>query len=523
MSVGAEQRPTETQEGLDGRFRQLSSGRFLTFVDGIKIPSADGPRVFRDCMVDFQREFFHAIAPSLHAVRDGTVPKRRRFWMERTKGAAKDSDLALCVLWLVAFATRPTYFQVGAADRDQAAILRSRIKDLIHYNEWLNQLVKIHRSEISHYEQLATLDIMASDSRSAHGGTPDLLILNELVHVNRWEFAEALMSNAAKVPRGVVVIATNAGYKGTEAEKWRDNCMKDGGLWDVFVRSSPAPWISERDVKDEMSRLPPSAAQRLWMGIWASGKGDALSEEDINRVFRADLRPLEAPEDGWRYVAGLDLAVKQHHAGLVVLGVNAAQQRIRVARMHDFVPNPKVNLIEVENTCFAMHQLFRTCWFGCDPYEAGTMIQQLGRRGLYLQEVGFVPKNLTEMAEALVQVTASGLLECYEDETLRRDFGKFYIKEKNYGVKLEAVSDQHGHADVGTALVICLPTALKMLAGGGGQLPDDHQFVLEDDKPLTKKEIKEMPDVLRGIYEMDGEEEGRQGRMVDMSGREIRR
>jgi phage terminase large subunit-like protein len=502
---------------MERRYQRLAESDFLTFIEGIEIPSATGPQLFHDCVFPFQREFFDSISPSLKAIQTGNKPEKRRFWVERTKGASKDADLALCVLWVLAFAHCPTYCQVGAADRDQAAILRSRIKNILHYNEWLDKHVVIQQNKVQSRNGLASLDIMASDSRSAHGGTPDLLILNELVHVDRWEFAETLMSNAAKVPYGVVVIATNAGYKGTMAEKWKENAMKDH-RWHTYILDEPAPWIAEEDVQDEMKRLPPSAAKRLWLGKWPSGKGDALTEEDINRVFSARIRPLLAPEQGWRYIAAMDLGVSHDHSGLVVLGVNQPDQRLRIVQMQDWAPNPntgEVDLIEVENTCFAMSQLFNISWFGYDPTQAKLMAQRLSRRGVPMQEVSFSsPKNLTEMAQALVQVTNSGKLECYEDETLRRDLGKLHIVEKSYGYRLEAVSDQHGHADVGTALVICLPTALSMLAAGGFVLPDDYQFVL-DEGPLTDKEVKEMPDVLKGIYEMEPVETMRRRDLLD--------
>lgn len=506
-------------KSLVRRYQQRSESNFIHFIEGITIPSATGPCVFGNCMEPFQREFFEAISPSLQAIQTGHKPDARRFWVERTKGASKDADLALCVLWIVAFAHCPTYCQVGAADRDQAAILRSRIKDILHYNLWLDDHVLIQQNHIRGKEGLGYLDIMASDSRSAHGGTPDFLVLNELVHVDRWEFAETLMSNAAKVPYGVVVIATNAGYKGTEAEKWKENTIKEDGRWSAFVLDKPAPWINEEDVKDEMNRLTPSKAKRLWEGKWLSGKGDALTEEDIDGVFSAHIRPLLAPETGWRYIAGLDLGVSHDHSGLAVVGVNSQDQRIRVAQLQDWAPNPntgEVDLIDVENTCFAMKQLFNVTWFGYDPTQAKLMAQRLSRRGVPMQEVSFAsPKNQTEMAESLVQVVNSGKLECFEDESLRRDFGKFFIKEKTYGYKLEATSDQHGHADVGTALVICLPTALRMLTGGGFALPDDYQFVLDED-PMTDKEVEEMPDVLKGIYDMEGVEDDRRRTLLDV-------
>ena len=65
-----------------------------------------------------------------------------------------------------------------------------------------------------------------------------------------------------------------------------------------------------------------------------------------------------------------------------------------------------------------------------------------------------------------------------------------------------AVSDDYGHADVGTALIICLPTAISLMQGWGRFSKED-EMVMVDDKELTEEEVKEMPDELRELYEMD--------------------
>lgn len=129
------------------------------------------------------------------------------------------------------------------------------------------------------------------------------------------------------------------------------------------------------------------------------------------------------------------------------------------------------------------------------------MAQRLTRRGVPMREMSFASgSNLTAMATGLMQVVEGGKLECFEDERLRRDFGKFNIQEKSYGYKLEAVSDEYGHADVGTALVITIPQAVGMLAGRMGLCADDVVADYDPD-PLTDEEVEQMPDGLRDIYE----------------------
>src|SRR5690606_14365075 len=112
--------------------------------------------------------------------------------------------------------------------------------------------------------------------------------------------------------------------------------------------------------------------------------------------------------------------------------------------------------------------------------------------------------NRTMMAKAFVVAAKGRKLAAYEDPegTIRRDFAKFNIDHKPPSTyTLKAVSDEFGHADVGTAIIIALPRAMALinvpLAGLG---PEDELFV-EDDSDLTEEELKDMPEELRELYE----------------------
>lgn len=508
---------TARANAVDRLYQKISKDSFLAFARGLVIPSAHGPKLFELVMADFQREFFESVAPSLHAVRDGSMPGRRRFWLERTKKTSKDNDVAVCLLWLVAFAERPLLGQVCAANSDQASIIEDRAAALLHYNPWLREHVEIIQRVIRSQRLSREIRIQieaTSTAGAAQGPTPDILILNELVHVDRWEVMKAHMNNAAGVPRGVVIVATNAGIKGTPAEVWRNNALKQKDQWTTHIWSRRAPWISEADMADA-KRLDPIGAEyaRLWLGRWVSGVGNAVDEGSIDNCFRLP-GPLVSPETGWRYVAGLDLGVSHDHAGIAVLGVNEKEQKIREAWIRGYapsVPNDKgvleVDCDEVERMCYELFKTFHIEYFGYDPAAGGSfMAQRLRKRNVPMREMTFASTtNQTKMAVAFVTIVKDGKLECYEDPEgrLRRDFGKFNIVHKPPSrYKLEAISDEHGHADVGVALVIPLPHAVEMLGGSQRLLPED--VIAEGmDEDLTEEEVKEMPDELREIYELD--------------------
>jgi len=508
--VKAEKKLTEDVDQVQAVYRARSRSNFLTFMYGLTIPAATGKCLFLNCIVDFQREFFEDIGPSLRALLDGKRPEKRRFWMERTKKAAKDSDLAVCVVWLMAFSRRPLKCQICASNRRQAGIIEDRVVELLYYNPWLNEFVEVIQGTIRNKQMQRAVwtRIEATGSAGeAQGQTPDLLILNELVHVEKWSTMETHMNNADGVPSGIVIVATNAGVKGTAAETWRKNALANPGRWRTHLWSQPTPWASSDDIAEAKIRHPLGGEfERLWNGKWISGAGDALKDDDIRQCFDSSLQPASGAESGWDYVAGIDIGVHHDHTGLVILGVHRLRRKIRVVEMQDWKPGrrtKKVDLIGVQQECLRLHRLFRIGWFGYDPHQAELMVQNLSLKGIPMRAVPFTEKNLVLMAETLIQVVESGILECYEDARLLGDFGKFNLVKKSYGYRLEATSDETGHADVGTALVIALPQAVKLLKGYGGLAPEDELIMSgEEELPLDQREIKAWPDELREMYEV---------------------
>jgi len=503
----------ELVDAAEKEIRRRSENDPLLFLRNLRIASAQGPQLFDSCIADFQLKTFEKLMPSLAAVRLGRMPPIRRFWIERTKKASKDADIAAALLWLTAFPTRPLLVQVCAANQKQAGIIKRRAANLLHYNEWLMGHVFIQQNRILSADRMAEVVIESTDATGggSHGDTPDVLILNELVHVARWPAMETHMANADGVPRGVVVVCTNAGIKGTRAHVWRRNAIANPKRWAVYTFSKKAPWLADADVEEARVRDPVGAEfARLWKGIWVSGTGGALNDAAIDACFRMQ-GCLNGPEQGWHYVAGLDLGVSHDHSGVVVLGVNVDAQIIRTARFKAWMPTVpndtgqlEVDLIDVENACEELSSLFHIEWFGYDPAAGGSfMAQRLRKRNVPMREMAFSkPSNLTEMAKALVSSVSDGKLECYDDSDgrLRRDFGKFSITHRppsNY--KLEAVSDEFGHADVGTALVIALPEAIRMM-GGWARFGEGDVIANNDDAPLSDAEVAAMPQELADIY-----------------------
>ncbi len=432
------------------------------FQDDLIIPSVHGPRRFGEVMADFQRERFESINPALLAVAVGEKPVIGKSWWEATKGASKDSDLAVCLLWLLAFSRRPLLVQIGAADQDQADELRRAAKDILRLNPWLASRVVVQSWRILCSASGATCEIIAADVAGSHGARPDVLVLNELSHVTKQEFAENLVDNAAKVPHGLVVIATNAGFSGTWQYKWRQ-IAETSDRWSVHIYDQPSPWLDQGDIDEAQRRNSRSRFMRLWYGVWSSGAGDALDQDDITAAVDRSLTPMFAAERGYGFVAGLDLGIKHDHSALVVIAHHVASQRLRIAFAQSWAPDPssgKVDLEAVEAAVLDAHRSFRLSKVCYDPYQAALMAQRLEKRSLKMTEVAFTGKTLTTMASTLLDVFRSRRIDLYDHPRLITDLSRLLIVEKSYGYRLDATRDADGHADLATALAIALPHAL---------------------------------------------------------------
>jgi DNA polymerase III alpha subunit len=71
-------------------------------------------------------------------------------------------------------------------------------------------------------------------------------------------------------------------------------------------------------------------------------------------------------------------------------------------------------------------------------------------------------KSGDRMARDLIQATRSRCLDLFDEPQLIADLYRLSIVERRFGFKLEAISDETGHADRGIALTIVLPTALEV-------------------------------------------------------------
>ncbi|HQU42553.1 MAG TPA: hypothetical protein PK867_07055, partial [Pirellulales bacterium] len=288
---------------------------FLAFASDLAVPLPGGPAPLGSRMADFQRRDFAALAPSLAALASGTMPPVRRFWLERTKGASKDTDATVALLWLLAFAGRAVRCQVIADDQQQALEIRLIVEGILAIdaplNSLLRQVVRVQKATIISDRNGSIIEILTRDDSGSHGARPDLVLANELSHIGDEGFASTVLDNADKVPSSVVIVATNAGFIDGWQYRWRQ-IAQTSDRWHFATVATPAPWISPADLEESRRRNPAIRFRRLWAGEWVRGIGDAFSGDDIEAAVTMP-GPMTGREPGVLFGGAIDLGTKRDH------------------------------------------------------------------------------------------------------------------------------------------------------------------------------------------------------------------
>lgn len=458
-------------------------------------------RRFGDVMDPWQLEDFARIDPALMRA-NGRVKGSEeggRVYLERPRGHSKTTDLAVTVVWALAFASRPIRGYAYAADGDQSRLLRAAMETILRLNPWLGSILEARSNEVrnvakGHPGEGSTLTLSTSDVGSSYGILPDLIVADELTHwAGDGSLWNSLLSSAAKRKNCALFVISNAGF--VDSWQWtvRESARTDPS-W-IFSRldGPVASWLSPRRLEEQRRMLPAVAFARLWKNLWSSGGGDALRPEDIAAAFDSRLQPMTGRETGWVYVGGIDLGLTRDCSAVVVLAVpeGGTAGRIRLADTRLWRPTlgKKIDLAEIEAHVLELDQRFGLEAVGFDPWQSEYLAQRLeadtdrtrrNARRIYedepwMREIAPSGANLREIATLTIESFTDRRLLLFDDPHLRRDLDRLRVEEKSYGVRLSSPRDGTGHGDTFSAFANALLLAHEfagkrpVTAGAGGE------------------------------------------------------
>lgn len=488
----------------------------IEFAESLTVRTACGSRPFGEVMADHQRKDFEALTPALLSLARGEIAECQRFWIERTKKSSKDTDAGIAILWLLRYSPIELDIQVAAGDLDQSGEIRKRMSRILFQNPDLlykkvrdkeKGFLKIDKLQISNVYTGSLCTIISSDPKTAHGATPDLLLINEVSHIESEDFVNNLQDNAAGVPNNVTIILTNAGFR----PSWQFNLREEARTsprWYFSKFDKIAPWIEPEEVEERRRVLSVSRFIRLWGGNWVTGdENSQFTESDVDRITTLP-GPMPVTTFDCFTIGTLDVGTRKHHTAFCVLEIDIEEQKIRLAECLDWKPTPyrDVQLIEdVEPAIIELHRSFNFSVILYDPKDAIAITQRLySQHGIFVIKSGHTSKHADECAQAMMHAINNRVLEIFPHELLKVDILKINIQDRLTGYKLTAPDDAaHGHADRAMSIALGLPMALVAMSDLGlrnEMIPGMFPAATESLRELI--DVKKRPHYEDNVYEI---------------------
>ena len=421
----------------------------------------------------WQRADYEAADPGWLRMVTGQGEGKLRFYFERPRGHSKTTDQAVMAGWALYASTRPLVGIAAAGKKDQAKLLRDGLACLVRQNDWLAESIEVNNYQAINRRTGSKLDIISSEEKTNYGHTPDFVVVDELTVWPGRGLWDALFSAAAKKPSCLFLVISNAGYgKGTSWQwKLREKCRAHPSWHFSRLDGPQASWITEENLAEQQSLLLGQEYQRVWLNTWTVESGDCIAASDVDActVCRG---PVTSFTDHLEpFIAGLDLAIKKHHAALVVLGVNSRLGKVQVVECRSWdpkkFPNGEISLSEVHEAVRDARRRYKLWTLCYDPTQAAYMIQMLRQDAERNPSLAMRTKEMrgtkdnSLMAVKLVDAFKNRRIELYDDKALRNDLLRLSIIEKQHGFSIVAPADETGHADRAMALAMALPTALE--------------------------------------------------------------
>ena len=470
------------------------------FRDALLIDADTGPVPFGSVVDDWQRRDFEAADPGwLRCSGRKVDDAKSRCWFERPRGHSKSSDIATMATWALALSPKAISGVCAAADKDQAAIIRKHMQQILRLNPWLGATLQASQWKVTNTRNGSELEILSADAPSAFGLLPDFIICDELTHWPSDSLWVALFSAIAKRKTGLLVVISNAGIQEDWSWKLREAVRTDPA-WHFSRLDGPvASWIT-RDLLAEQERLlPPSAYRRLWLNCWTSGTGDALQPGDIDRAVKHRLPEINPAEYVW--CAGVDLSLKKDASAVVVVGrhvggdgeyveldTGTIDEWGEVNRDRRWVPGPertdkyrvaevrlweprrgeRVNLTAIENAIIELNDRYQFASVAIDPWQAAMMTERLERR-LNIALCHQTSQQLHKQCVDLLEAFQSGSIEIPASESaLIADVKRLQLLERASGLyrlvspRLNDPSEGTTHGDAASALGLAISAAKQV-------------------------------------------------------------
>ncbi len=244
------------------------------------------PKRFIEVGEQWQWDNMSLIIPAVESVAglNPTYKGPTGLWFGMVRGSDKTSSIARTCNWCLAFSPTRLSIFVGAADIEQAQLVRNAMVTEARLNPWFGELLKIDQYKAS--GPGGELEILSSEPKGAYGKTGDIFICDEITHWKDEAFWTSLYSGEMKRRGCLFFVLSNAGYHDTWQHRLYED-LKNDPSWKVSEAPGvQASWVDMEKLERARKRIPETEARRLYDNQWVPAGGNVVfPHEDVQKIF----------------------------------------------------------------------------------------------------------------------------------------------------------------------------------------------------------------------------------------------
>ncbi len=389
---------------------------------------------------------------------------KKYFLFRLGRGWDKSSGLAWFCIEEIFLAKKRISVVIFASDLEQAGIVIAEIKRLIESDQLLAMSgFKINKNEIMFAGSV--IKVMASDSVSSFGLSPDICIIDELSSLNSDNHRNLFLSAytaAAKKKDAVLILASNAAAAFSKILLEFSPKIYGSSEWFIQDESRPAPWLDAAVLAEQKRFLPPLVYARLFENLDCPTSGNFISLADLELCIVDELRPADRGKHDRIYFLGCDYGRKNDRTAIACVHMEddliVLDDVWHVKGTRD---NP-VSFSVVENQLLRFAARFNLGGGLADPYQLQNTMEKLRDR-VPLSEFVFNQASWNQLAQVLYHHIHHAKLQLYRDNLIINEILQLMMIETPAGLKFD--HQRGGYSDIATALSLAITACLR--AGGG--------------------------------------------------------
>jgi hypothetical protein len=367
--------------------------------------------------------------------------------------------------------SQPARSYAIAGDQDQAELILDSVRGFQLRSPLLADL-KVEKAVVTNQVTGSKLVVMSSDSPTSYGVRPRRVFFDELSLQTDERLWTSLWSAIGKSAKSQMVAVSMAGFDFTSlAWRIRELATKTPSYYFATREGSElAPWLSERDMREQQATLHPADYARFWECRWTEAAGSWITKE----MYDACVTGQEAHEAavGQVSVGFVDVGLF-HDPSVLSIGHRVrdddGQDRVVLDTLRTLqgTRTAPVELEVLEDLVEELTQRFNVRHWVFEAPQAVATVQRLQHRlqGVCVEVRFPTAQTMAQLFGTLYQLFNDRRLVLYPHEQLRKEALNLVVRIVGGRMKVvEATSVHQDHVvALGGACALLIASAGNML------------------------------------------------------------